>query len=198
MKLYPIHAMGIKAYCSDIIIDPREDSDIYFLSVCGYQATVKGIVANLLGNYGISIEIDGVFHYLSRTSFGYKTIVKKLPSGLVHAIAFPKASLPAGNEESQNSFFIFTRKGDDFLSLFYRHLDEKTDIPLHPSWADWIFKAFMEHDGWILELSTLSGSYTGYLFEFNPNQLHEMIKTAIQNNTPEITGCFCMKGVSHG
>ena len=59
MTLYPIHAMGIQAYCSDLIVDPSDSETVYFMSVAGYQATVKGIIANLLDNYGISIEIDG-------------------------------------------------------------------------------------------------------------------------------------------
>ena len=68
MNLYPIHAMGIKAYCSDIIVDPYEPDTVYFMSICGYQATVKGVIANLLGKYGISIEVDGIDYYLNRTS----------------------------------------------------------------------------------------------------------------------------------
>ena len=55
MTLYPIHAMGIQAYCSDLIVDSSDSETVYFMSVAGYQATVKGIIANLLDNYGISI-----------------------------------------------------------------------------------------------------------------------------------------------
>ena len=50
MTLYPIHAMGIQAHCSDLIVDPDDPEIVYFLSVCGYQVTVKGIIANLLEN----------------------------------------------------------------------------------------------------------------------------------------------------
>ena len=65
MKLYPIHATGIRAYCSDLIIDPYDLDTVYFMSICGYQATVKGIIANLLENYGInSYEMLGIFGML--------------------------------------------------------------------------------------------------------------------------------------
>ena len=86
MELYPIMATGIKAFCSDMIIDPHFE-EVYFMSVAGYQTTVKGIIANLFENYGLSVEINGNEHDLTRIENGrYKTQVKKLPSGLVHAV----------------------------------------------------------------------------------------------------------------
>ena len=51
MELYPIHATGIHAFCSDMILEPYDLDTVYFMSICGYQATVKGIIANLLENY---------------------------------------------------------------------------------------------------------------------------------------------------
>lgn len=196
MKLYPINALGIQAYCSDIVIDPHDLNTVYFMSICGYQVTVKGIIANLLENYGISIEIQGIEYYLVRSSFGYKALLKKLPSGLVHAVLFPKLALPKNSEEKQNSFFIFTKqsKRDELLSLFYRHLDEKTDIPLHPSWDSWIWQVFKEQEGWLSELKTLSGNYQGYSFEFNPKQLNDFISDAIKKRIPEIIDCMRWKG----
>ena len=147
MTLYPIHTMGIKAWCSDLIIDPQDMETIYFMSICGYQVTVKGIVANLLENCGISIEIDGVEHYLTRSDMGYKVKMKKLPSGLVHAVVIPKLALSRNDEEKQNRFFVITQEDQNILTLFFRHLDEKTEIPLHPTWASWLWKTSW---GWIL------------------------------------------------
>lgn len=199
MKLYPINALGIQAYCSDIVIDPHDLNTVYFMSICGYQVTVKGIIANLLENYGISIEIEGIEYYLVRSSFSYKTQLKKLPSGLVHAVSFPKLALPKNSEEKQNSFFIFTEqsKREELLSLFYRHLDEKTDIPLHPSWDSWLWQVFKKQEGWLLELKTLAGNYQGYSFEFNPKQLNDLISEAIRKKIPEIIDCMRWKGGDH-
>jgi len=196
MKLYPIHATGIRAYCSDIILDPDELDTVYFMSICGYQATVKGIIANLLESYGVSLEleIEGEEYYLDRSSLGYKVQTKKLPSGLVHAVLFPKLALPKNDEERQNSFYIFNRDKQDILSLFYRHLDEKTDIPLHPSWAEWLFRLFEEQEDWLMELNTLVGAYRGYSFEFNPKKLHDLISEALRNRVPEIIKCLEWKG----
>ena len=196
MELYPIMAAGIKAFCSDIIIDPYGLEEVYFLSIAGYQATVKGIMANLLENYGLSIEVEGEEYYLARSDWRYKTQIKKLPSGLVHAVVFPKLALPKNEEDEQNRFCIFTKRSDsqNRLSMFFRHLDEKVRIPLHPSWSGWLWKAFEEQEDWLKELTTLAGNYKGYLFKFNPKQLHDMISKAIKYREPEIIECMQRKG----
>ena len=194
MTLYPIHTMGIKAWCSDLIIDPQDLETVYFMSICGYQVTVKGIVANLLENCGISIEIDGVEHYLTRSDMGYKVQMKKLPSGLVHAVVLPKLALSRNDEEKQNRFFVITKEEQYVLTLFFRHLDEKTEIPLHPTWASWLWKAFKKQDDWFIELQTLVGNFKGYLFDFHPTQLHDLISKAIRKKVPEVVKCMTWKG----
>ena len=194
MKLYPVYAKGIKAYCSDLIVDPYEHELVYFMSICGYQTTVKGIIANFIEYYGISIKIDKENYNLNRTYLSYTSQIRKLPSGLVHAVVFPKLALPQNNEERQNSFIIFTKDNQDILSQFYRHLDEKTEIPLHPSWDSWLWQIFSDQENWITELKTLIGNFKGYLFEFIPNQLEELLSEAIKNNTPDIINCMKRKG----
>ena len=196
MKLSPIFATGVKAYCSDIVTDPHEPETAYFLSVCGYQATVKGIIANFLENHGISIQVDGVDYYLVRSSLKHKVLVKKMPSGLVHGVVFPKLAMPVNGEENQNSFYIFseTTQKEALLRLFYRHLDEKIDLPLHPSWKSWLWQVFKEQDDWLSELKTLIGTCRGYSFYFNPTKLHDLISDAIRNKTPAIIECMQYKG----
>ena len=133
MSLYPIHSMGIKAHCSDLIVDPNDPEVIYFLSVCGYQITVKGIVANLLEYSGACIEIEGEEYDLACSDMGYKVLMKRLPSGLAHALVIPKSALPGHKDDrNKNQFSILTRDKKDIPILFFRHLDEKIDIPTRP------------------------------------------------------------------
>ena len=194
MKLYPVMATGIRAYCSDLIVDPEETDTVYFMSICGYQATVKGIIANLLENYGISIELEGDEHYLIRSDFGYKVQMKKLPSGLVHAILYPTLALPKNDEDEQNRFFIFTDIREGKRELFFRHLDEKVEIPLHPSWTKWLWRLFEDQDEWLIELKTLAGNYGGYSLRFHPKQLQDLISEAFKSKIPEIIECMKWKG----
>ena len=194
MRLYPIMTAGIMAFCSDIIVDPNEPDTVCFMSICGYQTTVKGIIANLLENYGVSIRIEGVDYYLKRSGLGYKVLIKKLPSGLVHAVVFPKIALPMNDEERQNIFFIFTDNTDKSVKIFFRHLDEKMETPLHPSWDRWLWNLFEDRNEWLLELKTLTGNYHGYSFEFNPAELTDIMSAAIKDKDPEIIACFKWKG----
>jgi hypothetical protein len=198
MKLYPMHATGIKAYCSDMIVDPEDLDIVYFMSVCGYQTTVKGIIANFLEGYGTSLEVEGTDHNLTRSVQSYKVKVKKLPSRLVHAVLLPRLALPGSEGQSQNSFFVFTKESRAKQALFFRHLDEKSDIPMHPSWAAWLWQLFERQEGWLDRLKTLIGDYKGYSFYFNPKKLHDLISEAIRNKVPEAIRCMDYKGGSDG
>ncbi|MBW1781272.1 MAG: hypothetical protein JRL30_11085 [Deltaproteobacteria bacterium] len=194
MNLYPVMATGIRAYCSDLIVDPEETDTVYFMSVCGYQATVKGIIANFLENYGISIELEDGEYYLIRSSFGYKAQMKRLPSGMVHSVVYPALTLPKNEEEDKNRFFIFTRRTEEKRVLFFRHLDERVEIPLHPSWGNWLWRLFKNQDEWLTELRTSAGNYRGYHFRFHPKELQDLISDAFKNKIPDIIECMKWKG----
>jgi len=197
MKLYPIMATGIRAFCSDLIVDPKETDTAYFMSICGYQATVKGIIANFLENYGISIELERGECYLMRADIGYKVQLKKLPSARAHAILYPILTLPDNAAEEQNRFFVFTDKKAEEKALFFRQLDEKVDIPLHPSWTDWLWRLFENQSEWLTRLETLAGDYQGCAFTFHPKQLQDLISEAFKNRVPEIMDCMKWKGDDH-
>jgi hypothetical protein len=194
MTLYNIHTMGIQCHCSDLIIDPNDMETIYFMSVCGYQVAVKGLVANFLENSGISVKVNGEDYDLVRSDMAYNVQMKKLPSGLVHAVVIPKLALPKNDEEKQNRFFVITKEDQDVLTLFFRHLDEKTEIPLHPSWASWLWTTFKKQEGWFIALQTLVGDFEGHLFDYHPTRLHDLISGAIRKKVPEIVGCLSWKG----
>ncbi len=190
IKLYPVAATGLSAYCSDLITDPENEEDLYFISLTGYQGTVKGIVANFLEYYGISLSMNWKEHYYGRTSVSYEVLLKKLPSGLVHCIVLPKLALPYHDEDRKNKFFIFTNEKEDKpLSLFFRHLDDKTEIPIHPSWAEWLWMRFLELQ-WLIELKTVIGTFRGYSVEWNQTQLHDIISKALKTKDSEIIDCL--------
>jgi hypothetical protein len=100
------------------------------------------------------------------------------------------------DEEDQSSFLIFTTKGESetLLHLFYRHLDQKTQVPLHPSWKKWLWQTFTQQNNWIMTLRTLVGSYQGYRFSFNSSRLHDLVSKAIKNKDPEVISCMRRRG----
>ena len=198
MSLIQIQARGIAALCSDLIIDPEDEGYVYFMSVCGYQVTVKGIIANFLEHSGLGVTSDSKYLYLTRAGFSYKTLLKKLPSGLVHGVVFPLSAMPAGDSNEENCFCLFAKTGKEPLDLFFRHLDLKTDIPLYPGWEKWLWNLFLSQEGWLKKLATICGSYSGYVFEFNPTELYDRISFALKKRIPEVSMCFKRKGGQDG
>jgi len=195
MELYPLNAQGIHVYCSNLIVDPREHEIVYVMSITGYQTAVKGIIANFLEHNTIYIKMNPREYYLTRSYLNYTFHSKKLPSGLLDAVIFPKLALP-NNDEQQNSFFMITNNGNDIQKLFFRHLDNKTDIPLHPSWDSWLWNTFKEQDSWLYKLKTLTGTLKGFKVQFNPYQLQNLIANAIQFKQPELITCMRTNGGS--
>ena len=198
MSLYLIRSMGIEAHCSDLIVDPDDPEVIHFLSVCGHQITVKGIVANLLQYSGATISIQGKERDLVCSDMGYKVLMKRLPSGLAHALVFPKATLPGhSDDKNKNRFSIITPDKAQIPILFFRHLDKKIDIPIDPSWVRWLWKTFRKQK-WLIKLKTLAGDFKGYHFEFQPARIHELISEALKEGIPEVTECLAWKGGHDG
>ena len=193
MCLPVINSGGISAYCSDLIVN--EDRDVYFLSVAGYQTAVKGIIANVLEYNSVFVEIGGEYEYLSGSSHSYTVYYQRLPSGLYQAVILPKIALP-GNNQPKDMFLVLSQHTSVAQELFFKHLEERTDIPLHPLWSGWLWKIFSER-GWLTPLESLVGEYQGYLVEINEDELKDTITMAIANKNPDVMVCF-KKGGENG
>jgi len=193
MCLSIINSGGISAYCSELIVD--EEREVYFLSVAGYQTAVKGIIANVLEYGSVSVEIGGEYEYLSRSSQNYIVHYQRLPSGLYQGVILPKIALP-GNNKPKDTFLILSQSTSMAQELFFKHLEEKTEIPLHPSWSGWLWGIFLDK-GWLTPLVSLIGKYQGYLVEINEDELRDTISMAMANKNPEVMVCF-KKGGEHG
>jgi len=191
MALSVINSAGISAWCSQLIIN--EESETYFLSVAGYQSAVKGIIANFLQYESITAKVDGKYFYPVRSSLTYTVHYRKLPSGLYQCATFPKIALPEDNKDSKDIILVIAQTGLLAQDLFFKHLDNNTDIPLHPLWSDWLWETFSKKC-WLTRLDTLVGDYQGYLCQINEDELKDTITTAIVDNNPAVIRCF-EKGV---
>jgi hypothetical protein len=192
MALTGINSAGISAWCSELIID--EESETYFLSVAGYQAAVKGIIANFLGYGSINLKVAGDYLYPVRSSLTYTIHYRKLPSGLYQCVTFPKIALPDDNKDSKDIFLVIAQTGLLARDLFFKHLDNLTEIPLHPLWSHWLWEIF-SNKCWLTRLKTLVGDYQGYLIQIEKDELSDTITTAIVEKNPAVMRCF-EKGVT--
>ena len=192
MSLPVIRSGGIEAYCSDLVVD--ENTCAYLLSVAGYQTAVKGIIANVLEYQTVTVALNSSYQYVNRVAESYSVHYQKLPSELFQGTILPKMALP-NYEESKDAFLILAESESSARALFFNHLEGKTEIPLHRTWSDWLWRTFTK-ESWLTPLETLIGSYKGFLVSIYEDDLKDAITTAIRNKTAEITKCF-EKGGTH-
>jgi len=188
--LYKIRCQGIEAYCSDLIVDKETNQYIYFLGVAGFQGTVKGILANMLKGESLSVDIKGETCWVERFSTNYLMKIRKMPSEYCHGITLIKIGSSQGNGNSPyREFLLINEDPLEVKGPFYDHLDQKTEVPLHPGWTDWLWKLFGEK-GWITRLETLVGKYEAYLINFHQEELSYEITEAIRTKVPPVTQCL--------
>ena len=192
MSLPIIRSRGIKAYCSDLVVD--ENKWVYLMSVAGYQTAVKGIIANILEYEALTVAVNRSYEYVNRATESYSVYYQKLPSALFQGTILPKTAFP-NYEESKDAFLILAESILSAKALFFNHLEEKTEIPLHNAWSDWLWKTFTE-EGWLTPLETIIGGYKGFLVDIYEDDLKDAITMEIRNKTPEIYRCF-KKGGTH-
>ena len=186
MTLPIIRSGGIEAYCTDLVID--ENTWAYLLSVAGYQTAVKGIIANVLEYQTVAVALNGGHQYINRAGDNYTVHYQKLPSGLFQGTILPKIALP-NYEESKDAFLVLAENVSSAKMLFFNHLEEKTEIPLHKDWLNWLWKAFTDN-GWLTPLETLMGSYKGFLVDIYEDDLRDAVTMEIRERNPEIISCF--------
>ena len=188
--LQKIECKGIEAYCSDLIVDRETKQRVYLLGVAGYQSTVKGILANMLKGEGLSVDIKGESYWVERFSTNYLMKIKKMPSEYCHGVTLIKMSVDQDNRGSPyREFLLITEDPLEVKEPFYEHLNQMTDLPLHPSWTDWLWKLFGEK-GWTTRLQTLAGRYEAYLVNFHQEELSGDITEAIKKKVSAVTQCL--------
>ena len=188
--LHKIKTGGIEAYCSDLIVDRETNQYIYLLGVAGFQSAVKGILANILKGESLSVDIKGESCWVERFSTSYTMKIKKMPSEYCYGITLIK--IGTDQEDKGSPYREFLLINEDPLEVkgpFYDYLDQKTEVPLHSSWTDWLWKLFGEK-GWITRPETLVGKYDAYLINFHQEELSDEISKAIRTKVPEVIHCM--------
>jgi hypothetical protein len=128
--LIPIEAEGFHAFADAYAVDGQW---VIFLSIAGHKDAVKAIRATLLTNHWINIGIHEIC-LLPRTKYG--TIIKVLPSGIVHTAIFIK------NDGSQSqTYYALTAKPEPADSdLYFTALIKHSAVPVHSSGKAWLHK----------------------------------------------------------
>ncbi len=146
--LHTISAGGFSATADAFARDENTDG-LWFLSMVGSQTALKAIWASLLKQPPDTAHLiegaDGMAltggyqrcHIPYETVGTWTTKITKLPvSGGYHAVVYTKT---AEYTFERNSFLLLARSQKDAPALHHRFLDRRSPLPLHGSWAGWLW-----------------------------------------------------------
>ena len=148
-QLYTVSAGGFSATADAFARDP-DDRELWFLSMVGSQTAVKAIWASLLKQppepahlvRGVDGgELTGDFLRCSvphRTIGTWTTKITRLPTtGGWHAMVYTRMAEFAFDRED---FLLLARSDEEAPALHHRFLDRRSPLPLHRSWAQWLWR----------------------------------------------------------
>ena len=192
--LYTISAGGFSATADAFARDPHSQG-LWFLSMVGSQTALKAIWASLLkqppdvahliqGADGMALS--GSYQ---RCGIPYGTVgtwttkIAKLPvSGGWHALVYTKMAQYASEHDT---FFLLAQTEDEAPRLHYRFLDKRSSLPLHPSWADWLWRRGIQKE----EITQLqSAGVVAYRCNPNPESLKEDLSQAVASGLLTLPG----------
>ncbi len=148
-ELYTVTAGGFSATADAFARDP-ESHGLWFLSMVGAQTSLKAIWASMLkqppdpahiirGADGMALSGGYQRCVIPQQTIGtWTTKIARLPaSGGWHALVYTKmAEFASGHD----SFLLLAHEGDDVPALHHRFLDRRSSLPLHHTWADWLWR----------------------------------------------------------
>ena len=145
MDLLTIRAGGFTATVDGCA---RSENELWFLSMLGHQQAVRAIWARLVkGEAGFlsGTELGGEPMSLAREAWGtWRFTGMRLPSGSAyHGMLIPEI---AAYVTSRLDFLLLVREQDDAAQLHFRFMARRLDLPLHPSWAEWLWRRGLESD----------------------------------------------------
>ena len=166
LALHTINAGGFSATVDAFARDKNTDG-LWFLSMVGSQTALKAIWASLLKQPpDIAHLIRGADGMpltggYQRCSIPYDTIgtwtakIAKLPvSGGYHALVYTRTAEYAFERDS---FLLLAQSEEEAPALHHRFLDRRSPLPLHDSWAGWLWDRGLAN-GEIVPLQTVGVS----------------------------------------
>jgi hypothetical protein len=140
MQLLTIRAAGFTA---TVDACAQHGGQMWFLSLLGNQQSLRALWARLVkGETAYLSEDDlggGSPCWLAAEAWGtWRFYSARLPSGAAcHGMLVPEVAAYAAD---RRDFLLLTRSEDEAPALHYRFLNRRLDLPLHPSWATWLWE----------------------------------------------------------
>ncbi len=192
--LYTISAGGYSA-TADAFARDESSEGLWFVSMVGSQTALKAIWASLLKQRGEAAHIirgaDGMAlsGEYQRCVIPYETIgswttkITRLPvSGGWHALVYTKQA-EFGFEK--DSFLLLAQSSEDAPALHHRFLDKRSPLPLHGSWAGWLWERGIDN-GEIVPLQSVGIS--AYRCSPKASELREDLSEAVASGRLTLPG----------
>ena len=150
------------------------------LSVGGPAEAVKAVLAGLASGHKVPLfrrTGTGRVHAgaLIPDGTAWRLDTRRLPCGQVHGLLYPH---PTGEEVGSRFTLLLpcVREAEAPMYLL-RQLDARTTLPLHPSWASWLWE-LCEREEWLTPL-TGEGGWIGWDVQWSDATLTERVSKAI-------------------
>ena len=176
MELLTIRAGGFSATVDGYA---KSDDELCFVSMLGHQQAVRAIWARLVKGeaaYLGETEAGGESVPLTREAWGtWRFSGMRLPSGSAyHGMLVPEVAAYAAD---RRDFLLLARPQDEEVHLHYRFLNRRLDLPLHPSWAEWLWHRGLEN-GEVEQLA--SAGMQAFRCRPEPDALREDLGDAVR------------------
>ena len=161
--LFTISAGGFNA-TADAFARDENTEGLWFVSMVGSQTALKAIWASLLKQPPDTAHLirgaDGMALHggYQRCVIPYDTIgtwttkIARLPAtGGWHALVYTKTAEYAYEKDS---FLLLAQSAEEAPALHHRFLDKRSPLPLHDSWARWLWERGIE-EGEIVPLQSV-------------------------------------------
>jgi len=192
--LYTISAGGFSATADAFAREPDSEG-LWFLSMVGSQTALKAIWASLLkqppdvahlirGTDGVALSGGFLRCVIPHETIGtWTTKIAKLPvSGGYHALVYTKTAEYAFE---RNEFLLLAQTEDEAPVLHHRFLDKRSPLPLHRSWADWLWRKGLQN-GTITPLQSIG--VAAYRCSPNDEWLREDLSMAVEDGRLTLPG----------
>jgi len=178
VQLLTIRAAGFTA---TVDACAQDEGQLWFLSLLGSQQSVRALWARLVKGETAYLSQDeltgGSPCWLAREAWGtWRFHGCRLPSGSAyHGMLVPEmaAYLLDGRE-----FLLLARSEKEAPALHHLFLNRRVDLPLHPSWAAWLWDRGL-NAGEVEALESIG--VHAYRCRPDPSALQEDITSAVRH-----------------
>lgn len=146
MQLLVIRAAGFSA---TVDACAQDGGQLWFLSLLGSQQAVRALWARLVKGETAYLGEDeltgGSPCWLAREAWGtWRFYGGRLPSGAAYqGMLVPEMAAYLCDRQE---FLLLARSEQEVPALHYRFLNRRVDLPLHPSWATWLWERGLKAD----------------------------------------------------